>query len=208
VQSKNGSAYSAQSERSLRAVMSRHPLALAVIAGLVATHIATITGYWYHGIGLPNMDWNRANGHQLLPHGSDQAQFVSGAIFHYATGVCFALLYAFKIQPALPWRDTALGNTLKAVVFGLGMAVISALIIVPLVFFPQLHPGFFSLNLGIKVVLAIFLWHLIYGLHLGAIYNPLPQPDAARERAMVSNIHERDGLDVLVTGGETVASLS
>jgi hypothetical protein len=104
-------------------------------------------------------------------------------------------------------RSAGLGNTLKAVVFGLGMGVISALIMVPLVFFPQLHPGFFSLNLGIKVVLAIFLWHLIYGLHLGAIYNPLPQPDAACERATVWNIHERDGLDV-VTGGETVASLS
>lgn len=167
---------------SVRAVMSRHPIALAVIAGLVATHVATITGYWYHGIGLPNLDWNRANGAQLLPGGSEQAQFISGALFHYGTGVCFALLYAFTIHPALPWRDTAVGNTAKAVVFGLGLAVVSATIMVPLVFFPQLDPGFFSHNLGFEMVLGIFLWHLIYALHLGAIYNPLPQHEAARER--------------------------
>jgi hypothetical protein len=55
-----------------------------------------------------------------------------------------------------------------------------------LVYFPQFHPGFFSLNLGWKVILAIFLWHWVYGLHLGLIYNPLPA-DALEHVAPLPN---------------------
>jgi hypothetical protein len=177
---------------SVRAVISRHPIAMAIVAGLVATHIATITGYWYHAIGLPAMDWPRANGAQLVPKTSELTQFIVGGVFHYGTGVCFALLYVLTIHPRLPWRDTTRGNLAKAMLFALGLAVISALIMVPLVFYPAYHPGFFSLNLGIKTVAGIFLWHIVFGIHLGAIYNPLPQPQAARERARVWEMPDPD----------------
>jgi hypothetical protein len=40
--------------------------------------------------------------------------------------------------------------------------------------FPAFNPGFFSWNLGWKTVFGIYLWHLIYGLNLGAFYSPLP----------------------------------
>jgi len=31
--------------------------------------------------------------------------------------------------------------------------------------------GFFSHNLGWQLLLAVFVWHWVYGLHLGLIYN-------------------------------------
>ena len=51
--------------RSWRELVSTHRLAMAVLAGILATHIATITGYWYHGIGMPDLDWPRFNGYLL-----------------------------------------------------------------------------------------------------------------------------------------------
>ena len=51
--------------RSWRELASTHRLAMAVLAGILATHIATITGYWYHGIGMPDLDWPRFNGYLL-----------------------------------------------------------------------------------------------------------------------------------------------
>ena len=78
----------------IRAFATRYKIATAIIAGVVATHIATMTGYWNHGVGLPVLDWNTTNGLQLLPDASHNTQFFSGAAAHYTTGVCFALLYA------------------------------------------------------------------------------------------------------------------
>jgi hypothetical protein len=34
------------------------------------------------------------------------------------------------------------------------------------------HAGFFSANLGWKLVLAVFIWHWVYGMNVGLIYNP------------------------------------
>ncbi len=38
-----------------RLLANERPLAMALVAGLAATHIATITGYWFHGIGLADL---------------------------------------------------------------------------------------------------------------------------------------------------------
>ena len=37
---------------------------------------------------------------------------------------------------------------------------------------PALDAGFFSHHLGWKVAFGIYLWHLIWAVNLGAIYNP------------------------------------
>src|SRR5260370_29777434 len=89
-------------------------------------------------------------------------------------GVVFAVVFALTLHHLLPWRNTELGNLAKGLFFGTVLAIISCGFMVPLVYFPQFHPGFFSLNLGWNVILAIFLWHWVYGLFLGLIYNPLP----------------------------------
>ncbi|MFI1164492.1 hypothetical protein ACH4UM_12905 [Streptomyces sp. NPDC020801] len=165
----------------IRAIATRHKVATAVIAGLVATHIATMWGYWFHALKLPVLDWNTTNGQQLLPDASHNVQFAVGALAHYSTGVCFALLFAFGPHAFLTWRNTALGNLAKALAFSVLLAILSALVMVPLVFYPQFHPGFFSHRLGFNGVLAIFVWHVIYGLHLGAIYTPLPDDEVIQD---------------------------
>ena len=147
---------------------------MALLAAFVATHIATVTGFWYRIVGLPILSWPAFNGILLLPDQSVVAQFWSGSIYHYLTGICFGIIFAYLIHPRLPLPNTVLGNIGKALIWGGVLATLSALLWVPRNF-PQFDPGFFTNNLGWKTVLGIYLWHAVYGLHLGALYNPLPE---------------------------------
>ncbi|MGW3199661.1 hypothetical protein ACWDBD_34910 [Streptomyces sp. NPDC001118] len=105
-----------------------------------------------------------------------------GGLSHYVDGMVFAVLFACALQPALRWRSTVRGNLAKGLIFGTLLACISVSFMTPFVFAPArgLHPGFLSLDFGWKYVLGVFLWHWVYGLHLGLIYSP------AERRADVS----------------------
>jgi hypothetical protein len=173
-----------------RMLANNRPIAVAVLAGIIATHIATIFGFWFHGLGLPNLDWPRFNGYLLFRAalGNDPAvvtavpdglRLILGWIAHSFTGVVFALVFAVGIHPRLPWRNTTGGNMGKALVWGGVLATLSALWWAP-VLFPEFGLGFFTWNLdGFKGVLAIYLWHAIWAVHLGLIYNPLPDGELA-----------------------------
>jgi hypothetical protein len=167
-----------------RTFVTERPLAGALVAGFVATHLATVTGYWYSGLnltagkGLPNLGWPAFNGLLLLPKESTVAQFWAGTVYHLFTGIAFSLAFAFLLFPLFRWPNTVSGNIWKAVVFGLALATISAGWWVPQLF-PQFNPGFFSSNLKLngpawKTIFGIYLWHVIYGVNLGALYSPLP----------------------------------
>jgi hypothetical protein len=156
-----------------RSWVKDHRILAAAVAGLVAVHIATITGFFIKGIGLPELDWNTANGVIYTPTASANGQFLSGAIFHYMDGVAFAIMYAIGLHPLLKrWPSGTAGNILKGLLFGTILAILSAAYMAPRIYYPDLNVGFFSYRLGWKTVFAIFLWHWVYGLHLGAIYNP------------------------------------
>ena len=109
-----------------------------------------------------------------------------GGAAHYLTGICYALIFAFLIHPLLRVANSVAGNIAKAVGFGLVLATLSALLWVPRDF-PSFNPGFFTNNFGWKFVLGIYVWHIVYGLHLGALYSPLPasaaEPAAVRSAA-------------------------
>jgi hypothetical protein len=160
-----------------RESVARHRLAFALLAAFVATHIATVSGYWYKIIGIPVLGWPQFNGILLMGHpgsSTDGAeQFWAGTVYHLLTGICFGLIFVFLIHPLLPIRNTVVGNVVKALIWGLVLATLSALLWVPRNF-PEFDPGFFTNNLGWRTVLGIYIWHLVYGLHLGAFYNPLP----------------------------------
>lgn len=157
--------------------MTERPLAGAMVAGFAATHLATVTGYWYHGLalksgaGFPDLGWPAFNGLLLLPKDSTLAQFWAGAVFHLFTGMAFSLLFAFLIFPMFRWPNSAKANIGKAMVYAMILATISALWWVPQLF-PAFNPGFFTHNLGWKTVFGIYLWHAIYGVTLGALYSP------------------------------------
>jgi hypothetical protein len=85
--------------------------------------------------------------------------------------------FAFLLFPLFRSPNTMRANIIKGVVFGLALATISAGWWVPQLF-PTIHAGFFSHNLGWKTVFGIYLWHIIYGVNLGALYSPLPSMGA------------------------------
>lgn len=184
-----------------RETVSRHRLGTAVLAGFVATHIATITGFWLHGIGLPDVDWPRFNGYLLMrtvlgPNPtdilavSDTTRLVLGWVAHAFTGVVLTVVFMIAVHPLLPWRNTVLGNLAKAMVWGLFLGTLSCLWVTPELV-PEFHNGFFSNNLGWKYIAAVYLWHAIYGLHVGLIYNPLSEEERTfAELHRPATVHE------------------
>ncbi|WP_328737289.1 hypothetical protein [Streptomyces bobili] len=155
---------------------TRHRVAAAVLGGVIAAHVATIFGYWFPGVGLPRLDWNTANGWVYVPFGTPLEKFAVGGLFHYLDGIIFAVVFAVALHPVLPWRNTVLGNLAKGLVFGTLLAITSVAFVTPRIFGParDTDPGILSLDLGWKYLLAVFVWHWVYGLHLALIYNPLP----------------------------------
>jgi len=74
-----------------------HPVGGALLAGLLATHVTTMIGYYLVGIGLPELRWADFNGFFLgtiaEPIGS-AGSFFGGFTLHTIDGLMFALLYA------------------------------------------------------------------------------------------------------------------
>src|SRR5260370_41053859 len=75
-----------------RVLITRPRVAAAILAGIVATHMATIIGFWLPAVGLPKLDWPSVNGGVFTPYGSAIQQFVSGSVFHYTDGVVFTVV--------------------------------------------------------------------------------------------------------------------
>ncbi|MEX1133732.1 MAG: hypothetical protein WED83_02685 [Acidimicrobiia bacterium] len=169
-----------------RLVATRRPLAMALVAGILATHIATITGYWYHGIGLRDLDFPAFNGMLLFRPGVGDdlvaaagvalpLRLILGWIAHLFTGVVFAMVYAVLIQPMLKWKS----NMAKALAWGAVLAIVSGLWWVP-VLFDEFDLGFAAWNFDTwKGIVAIFLWHAIWAVNLALFYNPLSDDEIA-----------------------------
>lgn len=162
-----------------RAWVTGHPIASSLLAGVVATQLATVFGIWFRGFGLPTLSWPAVNGAIILPTGSPVAQFAVGELVHSVDGVVFALLFALLVHPRIPLPNTIIGNLAKAIIYGTVLAIISAAWWVPYVAFPHSGAGVFSSGFGWKLVFGIFLWHWIYGYLLGTVYSPLPADESA-----------------------------
>jgi len=170
-----------------RLLSNEKPLAVAIAAGVLATHIATIFGYWFHGIGLVNLDFPRFNAYLLyraelgaepnaiFDAASSTSRLLTGWGVHLFTGVVWAILYVAVIHPLLG----KMANVVKALIWGAILATISALWWVP-VLFNEFDLGAFSWNLdAFWGVVAIYLWHGIYAVNLALIYNPLSEDELA-----------------------------
>jgi uncharacterized membrane protein YraQ (UPF0718 family) len=92
----------------------------------------------------------------------------------------FALVFALALAPHLPFGTSTRGNLLKALAFGLLLSVVALLIMTPLVYAPARGSvaGFFSHNFGWQYIVGNLIFHLVYGLHLGLIYNPSDASEA------------------------------
>jgi hypothetical protein len=146
----------------------------ALIGGLVAVHVATIIGLWMGDFGLKRLDWPTANGLVYIPHAGPVALFLVGGLFHYLDGMFFALVFALGLAPHRPFGSGTRGNLMRALAFGLVLSIVALLIMTPLVYAPARGSvaGFFSHNFGWQYIVGNLIFHLVYGLHLGLIYNP------------------------------------
>src|SRR6267143_1569775 len=169
-----------------------------VIAGLVATHIATIFGLWFYGARLPKFDFPSLNGYIYvgLPFGftHPDVAFVVGGVFHYVDGILFGLIFALVVSPMMgrvlkplaPMTPTT--NYIKGLIWGWTLWIISSALWMPLLIGPILAPygapvGVFLTSFdgyGVQALLANLLWHTIWGANLGLIFSPRPASGGAR----------------------------
>jgi hypothetical protein len=170
--------------------LSNNRLVAALVAGFVATHVATVSGYWFHGINLPDLGWPNFNGLLLGTEASPLAQFWAGTVYHTFTGIAFALLFAFLVHPKLPLPNTRSGNIWKALIFGAILATLSADVVgaavVNQVF--QTDLGRFSQNVG--QLFGTSAWKPIVGIYRGTRSGAvlgLMQPEGSRRRVGVSS---------------------
>src|SRR5256712_2233174 len=132
-----------------------------VIAGLVATHIATIFGLWFYGARLPKFDFPSLNGYIYvgLPFGftHPDVAFVVGGVFHYVDGILFGLIFALVVSPMMgrvikPLAAmTPTANYIKGLIWGWTLWIISSALWMPLPIGPILAPSFpvgFGVNAG------------------------------------------------------------
>lgn len=167
-----------RANRTWRLWVTRHPIAGALLGGFVATHIATIFGFWMGGIGLPQLNWPVVNGNVVLPKASEPVKFVVGEVFiHGLDGVVFTLIFAVVLFPLLTrlMRGNLSGpaNMAKGLIFGLALATISIGFLTPYVYAPHSGAGLFSTGFGWKLVLGIYLFHIAFGANVGLMYNPI-----------------------------------
>jgi hypothetical protein len=162
-----------------RAWSTRHRLPAAVLGGIVAVHISSLVGFWLGGFGLTRLDYNSANGMVLLPNGTPTQQFMVGGLSHYADGVIFAVLFALALSPVVPLPASRLGNIGKSLLFGTVLALLAIFVTAPFVFGPArgVHDPLAGLHAGWNYVLSVFVFHWLYGLHVGLIYNPYDGAD-------------------------------
>jgi len=166
-----------------------HPIGSIFVVGVIATQLGTYFGYVFPAVGLPVLPWPLYNGIlgttiAELPDGTiingaltegfatSAGSFFVGHMLHFVNGVVFAVLWAvlFREDVATWVRN----NIARGLLFGVVMTVISAGLLVPYAYVPNQGYGLFLFDGpdGWKLPFGILVWHLIYGLFLGLLYNP------------------------------------
>jgi len=163
-------------ERQWFAWSARNPVAALLIVGVIATQIATTVGYFLPAVGLPSLPWPLYNGvlsATTSTYGSAGSFFV-GEFVHFLNGVVFVFLFAILMYDRLPFGRRRSAALWKAMTFSVILTLISAGILVPLVYEPHKGYGFLSFfgPDGWKLPLAILVWHLVYGVHIAALHDP------------------------------------
>lgn len=171
-----------------------------IIAGFIATQIATVFGLWFPGAFLPKFDFNQLNGWLIFGIGGVPADvnYVLGALLHYVDGILWGLIFAIIIHPSLGQiikplaRLTPTNNLLKGIIWGVALWIISSALWMPLLIGP-LVAGFGGVGpflsnfgpVGYQAVFANLLWHTIFGVNLGLMFNPIMTgaPASAQGRA-------------------------
>ena len=131
-----------------------------LIAGVVATFVMTMTGFWQHGIGLRAVDFGATLAANMTsPHAGTPYSVFAGNLAHFGIGVVFALLWValFRLYVQGSWL-------VHGFAYGVALAILASLIGFPLfadtgVFFSHTAaPG--------MMFVSILVMHLAYGYTL------------------------------------------
>ena len=161
------------------------PILSLAIVGVVATQLGTYFGYVFPAFGLPVLPWPLYNGilGTTIANGVngatvDQAFGVSSNAFfvghslHFVNGIVFAILWGIMYR-----EDVARffkSNILNGISYSIVMSIISIGVLVPYAYVPKQGYGLFLFDGpdGWKLPFGILVWHLIYGVFLGLLWNP------------------------------------
>ena len=160
-----------------RAWVARNPFGAAAVAGLIATQMATLVGYYFNGIGLPQTPWPLYNGALVAPatEFGSVASYFAGQSIHMVDAVVFTILFAVLIHGRMRFLpNTPGGDIWKGIIYGEGAVGLSMGFLVPYVYAPKSGYGLFSFGTPDewKLPLSIALWHLTYGFLVGVLYSP------------------------------------
>ena len=102
---------------------------------------------------------------------SSNAFFV-GHSLHFVNGIVFAILWGIMYR-----EDVARffkNNVLNGISYAVVMSIISIGVLVPYAYVPKQGYGLFLFDGpdGWKLPFGILVWHLIYGVFLGLLWNP------------------------------------
>ncbi len=154
-----------------------------LVAGLVASSagvlMATAFGIWFVGVGWTQFDFNALNANMWAASAkgfglklSPEFTYALGAFAHYLQGIVFGLIFVFVVHPNFPGGLNTRDNLIKGLVWGWTLWLISSSVWMPLLF----GSGFLFGTWGYANLAYNFVWHSVYGLFLGTLYNPLPKP--------------------------------
>ena len=134
-----------------------------VVAGLIATYVMTMTGFWQSGLGLAALDVGAMiMGSMTAAHPDTPYTLVAGNLVHFANGIIMGLVWVAFLQERVP------GNW---IVHGLVFALIAQLgawvVVAPLAF----GVGLFFTNTPApgRMMLATAVVHVAYGLSFALI---------------------------------------
>lgn len=165
------------------------PILSLFVVGVIATQLGTYFGYVFPAVGLPVLPWPLYNGIlgttiAELPDGTiingaltegfatSSDSFFVGHALHFVNGIVFAALWGIMFREDVhKWIKN---NVAKGLAYGVLMTIISAGLLVPYAYVPNQGYGLFLFDGpdGWKLPFGILIWHLIYGLFLGLLWNP------------------------------------
>jgi hypothetical protein len=143
----------------------------AAIAGVIATAVMAMTGWWQRGIGLGQVDVGEALSRNMGHH------FVWGQGTFLAAGVILALVYAQWVFPRLPGTAVT-----KGLLYGAAFAAVAVVVAAPVIGAGSAEPfGFFYSKMANPAAMigGSVLACVAYGLALGLSYQPGPEPTRA-----------------------------
>lgn len=165
------------------------PILSLFVVGIVATQLGTFFGYVFPAFGIPVLPWplyngilgttivDGVNGASVEGFAVSSDAFFVGHSIHFINGIVFAMLWGILYREDVSrfFKNNILNGASYAVI----MSIISAGLLVPYAYVPNQGYGLFLFDGpdGWKLPFGILIWHLIYGVFLGLLWNPsVPAP--------------------------------